>query len=74
MGNEINSQARKNITKNFSFATKEFIEQIETAAQERIQQVIDKNIEALLKANPNVIHKKSIENIAIFSCRKPNIT
>jgi superfamily II DNA or RNA helicase/HKD family nuclease len=66
----IESQKKYN-EKDFSFATKEFVKQSETASQERIQQIIDNNIETLQKTNPNVIHKKSIENVALFSCREP---
>jgi hypothetical protein len=50
----------------FSFATESYLEQVEEAANARIQQVIEEDIQTLQSDYPNVIFKRILENIALF--------
>ena len=52
--------------KDFSFGTKSYLEKVEAAANQKIQEIIDENKKILQAKYPNVIHKKSLENIALF--------
>lgn len=52
--------------KDFSFGTKSYLEKVEAAANQKIQEIIDENKKILQAKYPNVIHKKNLENIALF--------
>ena len=50
----------------FTFATKDYLEQIEKEAQQKIQEIIEDDIEKLQEKYPNVIFKRNLENVALF--------
>jgi len=51
----------------FVYANRVYLEEVEEAAEKKIKQLIDETIEELREKNPNVIYKKNLENIALFS-------
>jgi len=57
---------RKINEKDFSFVTKRFLEEVETAANQKIQEIIDGTVQALQPRYQNVIYRKNLENVALF--------
>ena len=65
----INDSEKKYQDDDFAFGNKVYLEKVEKAAEKKIKELIDETIEELRRKNPNVIYKKNLENIALFSIK-----
>jgi superfamily II DNA or RNA helicase/HKD family nuclease len=61
----IESQKKISV-EDFSFATKPYLEEVNTAAHQKLQEIIEENINTLRAKYPNVVYKKNLENVALF--------
>jgi len=57
---------RKISAEDFSFATKNYLDKASAAADHKLQEIIEENINTLQAKHPNVVYKKNLENVALF--------
>jgi hypothetical protein len=65
----INDSEKKYREDDFGYANKAYLDQVEKEAEKKIKELIDETIKELREKNPNVVYKKNLENIALFSIK-----